>query len=82
MVCVHKALLWRTVKVAGVVLGLQLRYEFSFLPQEAIPVQTQEERVHLYLRGSTWAQKVSKTGFPWLSIIGAGPQLSLSQIIN
>lgn len=42
-----------TVKVAGVVLGLQLRYEFSFLPEETIPVQTQEERVHLHFCRST-----------------------------
>lgn len=32
-----------TVKVAGVILGLQLRDEFSFLSQESSPVKTLEE---------------------------------------
>lgn len=34
-----------TVKVAGVILCLQLRNEFSFLSQESIPVKAQEEGV-------------------------------------
>lgn len=41
-----------TVKVAGVILRLQLRDEFSFLSQESIPVEAQEERVLFDLRGS------------------------------
>lgn len=47
-VCIIPLVLSHTVEVAGVVLGLQLRYEFSFLPQETIPVETQKERVHLH----------------------------------
>lgn len=46
-----------TVKVAGVVLCLQLGDEFSFLPQEAIPVKTQEEGMLLDLRGSAYKAK-------------------------
>lgn len=42
----------RTVKVAGVVLGLQLRDELGFLPQESRPVKAQEEGVLLDLRSS------------------------------
>lgn len=48
------AVVSHTVEITGVLLSLQLGYEFRFLPQEAIPVQAQEERVHLHLRGSTW----------------------------
>lgn len=38
-----------TVEVAGVVLGLQLRDELGFLPQQAVPVQVLEELVLLDL---------------------------------
>lgn len=41
-----------TIEVTRVVLRLQLRDEFSFLSQESIPVQTNEERVLFDLRGS------------------------------
>lgn len=43
-----------TVKVAGVIVCLQLGDEFSFLPQKAIPVKTQEEGVVFDLRGSAY----------------------------
>lgn len=43
-----------TVKVAGVILCFQLGDEFSFLPQKAIPVKTQEEGVVFDLRGSAY----------------------------
>lgn len=41
-----------TVKVAGVVLRLQLRNELGFLPQQAVPVQVCKERVLLHLKGT------------------------------
>lgn len=58
-----------TVKVTGVLLGLQLRYEFSLLPQETVPVQTKEEHVHLHLCGSTYGDRKDrrKTGLTRLS---------------
>lgn len=43
----------RTVKVAGVVLGLQLGDELGLLPQQAVPVQLGEERVLLHLEGAS-----------------------------
>lgn len=42
-----------TVKVAGVILGLQLRDEFSFLSQESGPVKTLEEGMLFDLWSST-----------------------------
>lgn len=48
-----------TVKVTGVILCLQLRDELSFLPQEPIPVQTQEERMLFDLWGSTFNHSFS-----------------------
>lgn len=42
-----------TVKVAGVILGLQLRDEFSFLSQESSPVKTLEEGMLFDLWSST-----------------------------
>lgn len=58
-----------TVKVTGVLFSLQLRDEFSFLPQESVPVQTQEEQVHFYLGGSRCGQegKWCQTGLTGLS---------------
>ena len=43
----------RTVKVAGVVLRLQLGDELGLLPQQAVPVQLGEERVLLHLEGAS-----------------------------
>lgn len=53
--------LLHTVKVTGILLSLQLRYEFSFLSQETIPVKAMEEHVHLHLRGSPWRRNKTNT---------------------
>ena len=49
-----------TVKVACVLLRLQLRNELSFLPQQAVPVQLSEERVLLHFNSTTWGQEEQK----------------------
>lgn len=51
--CLDEAVRRLTVKVAGVVLRLQLGNELSFLPQQAVPVQLCEERVLLHLKGTS-----------------------------
>ena len=43
-----------TVEVAGVLLRLQVRDELGLLPQQAVPVHLQEERVLLHLEGATY----------------------------
>lgn len=43
-----------TVKVAGVIFGLQVGNELRLLPQQPGPVQVPEETVLLDLEGSTW----------------------------
>lgn len=45
-----------TVKITGVLLGLQVRNELGLLPQQAVPVHLGEEGVLLHLKSTTWRE--------------------------